>query len=115
MYESRDKPLLHPSHFRLRIIQHIGYAMLLLGATLFVGALGHRVFSEHNWHDSLMSAAFVIGGIGNYAIPETYAGKIFSVIYGFFVSMVVMATVALLLAPIAHRIIHKFHLDEDDD
>lgn len=115
MYESRNKPLLHPTHFRRRLALHVGYALLLIGATLLVGALGHRWFSGHDWHDALMSAAFVIGGIGTYAMPESYGGKIFSVVYGFFVGLIVMATLGVMLAPIAHRIMHKFHLDEADD
>lgn len=115
MYESRDKPLLHPAHFRRRLALHVGYAVLLVGATLLMGTLGHRLFGGHDWHDALMSAAFVIGGIGSYAIPESYGGKIFAVIYGFFVGLIMMATLGVILAPIAHRLMHKFHLGEADD
>ncbi len=38
-----------------------------------------------------------------------------SAVYGFFVGLVVMATLGVVLAPIAHRIMHKFHLDEAED
>ncbi|WP_323017803.1 two pore domain potassium channel family protein [Castellaniella sp.] len=115
MYESRNEPLLPPAHFRRRLALHVGYALLLVGATLLVGALGHRWFGDHGWHDALMNAAFVIGGIGTYVMPESYGGKIFSAVYGFFVGLIVMATLGVVLAPIAHRIMHKFHLDETDD
>lgn len=115
MYESRTEPLLHPAHFRRRLALHVCYALLLVGVTLLVGALGHRWFGGHGWHDALMNAAFVIGGIGTYIMPDSYGGKIFSAVYGFFVGLVVMATLGVVLAPIAHRIMHKFHLDEADD
>ncbi|MFC4296717.1 MAG: two pore domain potassium channel family protein [Castellaniella sp.] len=115
MYESRNDPLLHPAHFRRRLILHAGYALLLVSVTLLVGAFGHKFFGDHNWHDALMNAAFVIGGIGTYVMPETSGGKIFSAVYGFFVGLVVMATLGVVLAPIAHRIMHKFHLDEAED
>ncbi|CAM5211495.1 hypothetical protein CDEF62S_05017 [Castellaniella defragrans] len=115
MYESRNAPLLHPARFRRRLFLHAGYALLLVGVTLLVGALGHKFFGGHDWHDALMNAAFVIGGIGTYAMPVTSAGKIFSAVYGFFVGLVVMATLGVVLAPIAHRIMHKFHLDEAED
>lgn len=114
MYESRNQPLLHPARFRRRMAMHAVYALLLVGATLLLGALGHRWFGDHDWHDALMNAAFVIGGIGTYVMPDSSAGKIFSAAYGFFVGLVVMATLGVMLAPIAHRIMHKFHLDEAD-
>lgn len=82
MYESRNEPLLHPAHFRRRLFLHAGYALLLVGATLLVGALGHKLFGGHDWHDALMNAAFVIGGIGTYVMPETSGGKIFVSIRG---------------------------------
>ncbi len=115
MYESRNDPLLHPAHFRRRLLLHAGYALLLVGATVLMGAFGHWLFGGHSWHDALMNAAFVVGGLGTYALPESAAGKIFFAVYGFFVGLVVMATLGVVLAPIAHRIMHKFHLDEADD
>lgn len=114
MYETRREPLLSPRQFRLRLVLHATYALLLVGATLLIGALGHRWFGGNDWHDALMNAAFLIGGIGTYVIPESSVGKLFSAAYGFFVGLVVMATLGVVLAPIAHRIMHKFHLDEAD-
>ncbi|GAA0776792.1 two pore domain potassium channel family protein [Castellaniella ginsengisoli] len=115
MYESRNDPLLPTAHFRRRLAWHAGYALLLVAATLCIGVFGHRFLGGHDWHDALMNAAFIIGGIGTYAMPESSGGKIFSAVYGFFVGLVVMATLGVVLAPIAHRIMHKFHLDEADD
>ncbi|MDY0310360.1 MAG: two pore domain potassium channel family protein [Castellaniella sp.] len=115
MYESRNEPLLHPAQFRRRMLRHVGYALLLVAVTLLVGALGGHYLGGHTWHDAWMSAAFVIGGIGTYVLPDSSIGKAFSAVYGFFVGLVVMATLGVVLAPIAHRIMHKFHLDETDD
>lgn len=112
MYESRNAPLLHAAHFRRRLFLHIVYALLLIVATLLLGALGLWLFNDFSWHDALMNAAFIVGGIGTYMMPTTALGRLFFAAYGFFVALVVMATLGVILAPIAHRIMHKFHLDE---
>ncbi|MFA5489459.1 MAG: two pore domain potassium channel family protein [Candidimonas sp.] len=115
MYESRKEPLLHPTHFRRRLLLHVVYAILLLVVTLLVGVLGLWWLDGGNLHDALMNAAFIIGGIGTYALPGTAGGRLFFAAYGFFVGLVVMATLGVVLAPIAHRIMHKFHLDDADE
>jgi len=115
MYESRNEPLLPPKHFRRRLAWHALYAVLLVLATLLFGALGHWWFGGHSMHDALINAAFVIGGLGAYTLPESLGGRIFFAAYGFFVGLVVMATLGVVLAPLAHRIMHKFHLDETGD
>lgn len=115
MYESRTEGLLPAAHFRRRLALHALYAVLLVAGTVLVGAAGHRFFGGHDWHDALMNAAFIIGGLGTYNLPESLTGKVFFALYGFFVGLVVMATLGIILAPIAHRIMHKFHLDDLDD
>lgn len=115
MYESRTDPLLPPKHFRRRMALHVLYAMLLVLATLLFGVLGHWWFGGHSLYDALINAAFIIGGLGAYMVPETLGGRIFFATYGFFVGLVVMATLGVVLAPLAHRIMHKFHLDETGD
>ncbi|MFA5662833.1 two pore domain potassium channel family protein [Castellaniella sp.] len=114
MYESRNAPLLHPHQFRRRLLLHGLYALLLIVATLLLGVLGLWLFNDFTWHDALMNALFIIGGIGTFIMPTTTLGRLFFAAYGFFVTLVVMATLGVILAPIAHRIMHKFHLDDVD-
>lgn len=115
MYEKRGEPLLASHRFRNRMLMHVIYALVLILLTLVLGALGHRWLGEHSWYDAIMNAAFIMGGLGAYALPESAYGKVFFALYGFFVALVVMATLGVVLAPIAHRIMHKFHLDDSDE
>lgn len=115
MYESRNEPLVHPRHFKRRLLLHVVYAILLILVTLLIGVLGHWWFDGGNLHDAFINAAFIIGGIGTYALPDTAGARLFFAAYGFFVGLVVMATLGVVLAPIAHRVMHKFHLDDADE
>ncbi len=114
MYESRNEPLLSLKVFKQRMAAHGFYALLIILATLVIGIFGHWIFNDVSLHDAFMNAIFVLGGVGTYSMPTSAIGKIFYAAYGFFVSLVVMATLGVILAPIAHRIMHKFHLDEND-
>lgn len=115
MYESKSEPLLDKRNFSRRMVLHVVYAILLIVITLFIGAIGHWWLDGSGFHDAFVNAAFIVGGLGAYSMPETAAGRIFFAAYGFFVGLVVMATLGVVLAPLAHRIMHKFHLDEIND
>jgi hypothetical protein len=45
-------------------------------------------------------------------LPETWAGKVFFAIYGAYISLVLAATFGLIIAPVLHRILHTFHLED---
>jgi tetrahydromethanopterin S-methyltransferase subunit B len=51
--------------------------------------------------------------MGFYLMPESVGGKVFFAAYGLFVGLVFVTTLGIILAPVAHRLLHKFHLDDD--
>ena len=115
MYESKNDPLLPRHHFRRRLVQHVFYALLILFVTLAIGVIGHIALEEISWHDAFITTTFIISGLGTLVMPTTVAGKVFIAIYSLLVNLVLIGTLATVLAPIAHRLAHKFHLDDDDD
>jgi len=42
------------------------------------------------------------------------AAKLFSSAYALFSGLVFVGVVALTLAPVFHRVLHRFHVDESD-
>lgn len=80
-----------------------------------IGVIAHLILEPINWHDALLNTALIIGGLGPYIVPESVAGKVFFALYSMFVGLVFIGTLGIILAPLAHRIIHKFHLDDDQD
>lgn len=115
MYESKNEPLLPTWHFMLRMFKHMGLAMAIVGITLSIGVLGHLWLEPIHWTDAILNISLILAGIGPFIMPATVAGKIFFALYGILVGLVFIATLGVALAPLAHRLIHKFHLDDDDD
>jgi hypothetical protein len=115
MYESKDQPLLPARHFTRRLLLHVLYAFLVMLATLMVGVLAHLWLEPVMWHDAVLNTALIVGGIGPYIVPESVGGKLFFAVYGMLIGLVFVGTLGLILAPLAHRLIHKFHLEGEQD
>ncbi|AIJ09628.1 MULTISPECIES: two pore domain potassium channel family protein [Edwardsiella] len=95
------------------MLLHFAGALLLIILTLAIGVAGHLLFDDTiAWHDATLNSAFIANGIGPYIVPQTLTGKVFFACYGMFTSLVFMTTLGLILAPLAHRILHQFHLDD---
>lgn len=114
MYESKSAPLLPARHFMLRMARHLGLAVAIVCITLSVGVLGHLWLEPIHWHDAVLNISLILAGIGPFIMPVSGAGKMFFALYSILVGLVFVATLAMVLAPLAHRLIHKFHLDDDD-
>lgn len=111
MYESKDEALLSKTAFMRRLLMHVLAAIGLVIVVMLLGVVGHMVFEEISLHDALLNTASVLGGIGLFTVPNTPLGKIFISLYGFVTDLFFVASIGVILAPVAHRIIHKFHLD----
>ena len=115
MYESKNEPLLPAQNFRHRLFTHVFYALLVMIVTLAIGVFAPLLLEPVSWHEALLNSALIVGGIGPYIVPESIGGKVFFAFYSMFVGLVFIGTLGIILAPLAHRLIHKFHLDDDQD
>lgn len=52
-------------------------------------------------------------GMGPGDPPKTDSGELFAGIYALYSRLVFLVVVALIFAPIVHRIMHRFHWQED--
>lgn len=86
----------------------------LLGAALAVGAVGFRLVSGFAWVDSLHNAASILTGLGPVNPAASTAAKLFATAYALFSSLVFVGVTGIVLAPIFHRVLHRFHLEERD-
>ena len=102
--------------FELQINQRmrIHLSMLVAAAALGVGVLGYRCIAGLEWIDALHNAAMILGGMGPVAEMKSDAAKLFSSAYALFSGLVFVGVVALTLAPVFHRVLHRFHVDESD-
>lgn len=114
MYESRDDKLISRGRFVIRLLAHLMLAMVFVAFSLLLGILGY-LWMEGNahWHDVTLNIAMIASGIGPTMLPQSVYGKVFLAIYGAYISVVYVAVLGLVMAPILHRILHVFHLDDE--
>ncbi len=113
MYETRKQPLLRPRDFLRRVLLHLAAACVLLLGSVAIGMAGYMHFERLSGLDAFLDTAMLLGGMGPVHIPVTDDGKLFAGFFALYAGIVFIATAALLLGPVAHRVLHRFHLDKD--
>ena len=57
----------------------------------------------------------ILTGMGPVDRMETVGGKLFATFYAIFSGVAFLGTTGILVAPWAHRLLHRFHADLDDE
>lgn len=114
MFEHHSQPLLPRTQFLTRLAQSGGMALVLVLVSLFVGMLGYHALEHLSWTDAFLNAAMLLGGMGPVNAPITEPGKIFAGLYALYCGLVVIFVAGLLLAPVLHRFLHKFHMQRGE-
>lgn len=95
-------------------MKFFGLAFIVIGIALAIGVLGYHFIAEFSWIDSVLNASMILGGMGPVDALKTDAAKLFASSYALFSGMVCITVMGIVLAPLAHRALHLFHLDEED-
>jgi hypothetical protein len=112
-----DKPISR-QHFARRMLR---CGTIASGITLFalgVGIAGYHWIGGLGWIDSFLNASMILGGMGPVDALKDDTAKIFAGCYALFSGLAFIALAGFLVAPVAHRILHRFHyesVDEDKD
>ena len=115
MYESRTQTLLPPAQFARRVALHFGFAMALLVGSLVLGMTGYMYFEHLAWRDAFLNAAMLLGGMGPVDAPKSDGGKVFAGCYALYAGLLILVTAGVVLSPVLHRLMHRFHLADDED
>ncbi len=113
-FERRTDKLAPLPVFIRRIVESLLVASLLIGVCLFLGIAGYHWLAGFEWIDSLLEASMILGGMGPIKELHTDGAKVFASLYALFSGVVFIGILGIVLAPMAHRMLHSFHLDEDD-
>jgi hypothetical protein len=113
IYEHRSHPLLPWPKFLRRVGRHFVVALVVIGLALGVGVAGYRWLGGLGWIDSLLNASMILGGMGPVDPLKSDAAKIFAAIYALFAGLAFIGIAGLMLAPFAHRLLHRVHLEEN--
>jgi len=113
MYERRSDPIASRARFRARMVRHLATALAFVGLSLLIGIAGYHYLEQMPWLDAFLDASMILGGMGPVRPPETPGGKLFAGLYALYSGLVFLVTAGVLLAPVLHRAMHKFHWQKD--
>lgn len=115
MFESRSRRLATRSVFALRMLRVLLFAAVVVAFALGVGVAGYCHFGHMGVVDGFLNASMILTGMGPVGAENlTNEGKIFASIYALFSGLVFISLMAIIIGPVAHRMLHRFHIDEQD-
>ncbi len=74
---------------------------------------GYRTLEGMAWIDAFVNSSMLLGGMGPVGELHTWAGKLFAGIYALYCGLVVIITMGILIAPLFHRFLHRFHMEAE--
>jgi hypothetical protein len=108
-------------HHRQKVIPRraffvrLGRAMLLwLALTaggLVIGMIGYAATEGMGLADAFVNAAMILSGMGPVGELHSTAGKVFAGFYAILSGLIIVIATGFVLAPIFHRVLHRFHVE----
>ena len=111
MFEHRSSPLLPRQAFFRRVAICFLLSQAVVAVALGLGMADYHYFEEMNWVDAFENAAMILSGMGPVSTLQTDPSKIFAGCYALFSGLMFITVTGIVLAPVAHRALHKFHLE----
>jgi len=108
------RPPLPGKIFAQRMVHHLLFSLGLIVLSIAMGMAGYEHFESLRWRDAFLNTAMLLGGMGPVDPPVTDAGKMFAGIFALYAGLVFLFVAGLLIAPVVHRIMHRFHWEQDE-
>lgn len=115
MYERKGEKLLPFPRFLGRVGFSLLLALGLATVALLLGTLGYHFIADLEWIDAELNAAMILTGMGPVDPLTTTASKVFASVYALFSGFMFLTSVGIVLSPVFHRVVHRFHLDDGAD
>lgn len=113
MYEKSNEELIGSSKFVVRMLKSFSATLLIVAISLSGGTIGYGYFGEMPWDDAFLNASMILTGMGPVNPMKTTAGKLFSASYALYSGLAFLSMVAIVIAPVLHRFLHHFHLEDE--
>lgn len=114
-FEHRGQPVASPEAFSSRLIRNGIWAFGVTVGSMAIGMAGYMYFENMGAVDAFANAAMILSGMGPLTPLATAGGKIFAGLYAIASGLLLFAIAGLILAPIYHRILHRFHVPDTDE
>lgn len=115
MYEHKSKPLLSRAAFYARFAWSVAVTAGIIVFSLLMGSAGYHFLDRLPWIDALLNASMILAGMGPVDPIHSPAAKIFASFYALYSGIAFLTVVAILVAPLLHRFLHRFHLEVADE
>jgi hypothetical protein len=111
LFEPKHVRPISNRRFVLRMVLHAMAALALAVASIGVGMSGYMHYERMPWRDAFLNASMLLGGMGPVDALHSPHGKIFAGCYALYAGLVFIVSAGVILSPVVHRIIHRFHWD----
>ncbi len=101
----------HPWHLAGHMVARAFALLPLAVGTLLLGMAIYHGVEGLSWTDAFLNAAMLLGGMGPVDPLHTTAGKWLAGCYALFAGMVFLVVAGVMLAPVVHLVLHRFHLE----
>lgn len=113
--ERRGEPIAPRFLFYRRLSINFALGLGLILISLAAGMVCYHAFEGLDWVRSFSHAAMILGGMGPYEEPTSKAGELFEGVYAIYCGLLLIGVTGLILAPVFHRVMHAFHLPDEED
>ena len=111
-FESRGHKVIPRWNFAVRLTRAALLWLAIAMVGLAIGMAGYSYFEGMSLADSYVNAAMILSGMGPVGELKTTGGKIFAGSYAIFSGLVIVIATGFVLAPIFHRVLHRFHVEQ---
>lgn len=89
-------------------------AVAVVFLSLLAGVLGYHYTDDMPWVDALVNASMILSGMGPMGDLHTTASKIFASCYALYSCFLAFGIISILIAPVMHTTLKRFHNDLDN-
>ena len=114
VFEKKNQKLISINTFYLRLLKHVLIAGLMVAVSISIGAIGYHSLEEMKWIDAIYNASMILTGMGPVTVLKHDSSKIFASVFAVYGGIIILAITGLVLAPLAHRLLHIFNLSAED-
>ncbi len=109
-FERHHQELAPRTIFLWRLVRNFVAALLVITSTLAAGTYGFVLLEQLSLIDAIHNSTRIIAGMEPSKAATNDVGKWFEIVYHLVARFIVVIATALFLAPLLHRIMHRFHI-----
>lgn len=110
-FESKSQKVIPRRLFAWRMLRALGLWGVLTFGGLVIGMAGYAATEGMTLADAFVNAAMILSGMGPIDRLHTTGGKVFAGFYAILSGLIIVIGAGFVLAPIAHRVLHRFHVE----